>query len=396
MTSRPAPFRALSGARRARGLCTASRALPLPRVLSGIQPTGELHVGNYYGALRPWVVGQGKSDGFFCVVDLHAITSPRRRGGGGGGGGGGGPSLAEQTLSTVALYLAAGVDPSLSTIFVQSHVAAHAELAWLLTCVTPLGWLERMTQWKQKSGELRAGESVGAGLLQYPVLMAADILLYRAELVPVGEDQIQHIELAQDIARRFNHLFGEGGGGEGGGVLLPPQAVVGGSGARVMSLADGRAKMSKSSGAAASCVGMLDPPDVILKKIKRAKTDSVAGGVAAGVEVVEHAVGGKRSPRLVCAERPEAANLLALYQLATDATAEQVLAECAGMSWGQFKPALGEALVEAMRPIQSEYARVREDPAHIERVLLEGQGKANEVAQKTLNDARLAMGILGT
>ena len=240
--------------------------MPRPRVLSGVQPTGALHLGNWLGAIRNWVNLQDSHDTFFCVVDLHAITVPHDP-----------EQLAADTRKTAALYLAAGIDPSRSTVFVQSHVPAHSELAWLLNCVTPLNWLERMIQFKEKA--IKQGDQVSVGLLDYPVLMAADILLYDADLVPVGEDQKQHLELARDIAQqRINARFGQkDADGEPIPVLKVPEPLILKEGARVMSLTDGRSKMSKSDPNEGSRITLLDPPELITKKIKRAKTDPVMG-----------------------------------------------------------------------------------------------------------------------
>ncbi|MFL0738389.1 MAG: tryptophan--tRNA ligase, partial [Prochlorococcus sp.] len=232
-----------------------------PRVLSGVQPTGALHLGNWLGAIRNWVDLQNSHETYVCVVDLHAITVPHDP-----------ARLAEETLSTAALYLACGMDPERCCIFVQSQVSAHSELCWLLNCITPLNWLERMIQFKEKAS--KQGDNVSVGLLDYPVLMAADILLYDADLVPVGEDQKQHLELARDIAQqRINARFGS----EENPVLKVPAPLITKEGARVMSLCDGRSKMSKSDPNDASRITLLDPPELITKKIKRAKTDPQMG-----------------------------------------------------------------------------------------------------------------------
>ncbi|NEQ18017.1 MAG: tryptophan--tRNA ligase, partial [Moorea sp. SIO3E2] len=230
------------------------------RVLSGVQPTGNLHLGNYLGAIRNWVEGQSQYDNLFCVVDLHAITVPHNP-----------VTLAEDTLSIAALYLACGIDLECSTIFVQSHIPAHSELAWLLNCITPLNWLERMIQFKEKA--VKQGENVSTGLLDYPVLMAADILLYDADQVPVGEDQKQHIELTRNIAIRVNDKFGS----QEKLVLKLPEPMIRKTGARVMSLTDGRRKMSKSDPSELSRINVLDSPEEIQKKIKRCKTDPIKG-----------------------------------------------------------------------------------------------------------------------
>jgi tryptophanyl-tRNA synthetase len=336
-----------------------------PRVLSGVQPTGALHLGNWLGAIRNWVALQDSHDTFFCVVDLHAITVPHDP-----------ARLAEDTLTTAALYLACGIDPARSTVFVQSHVSAHSELCWLLNCVTPLNWLERMIQFKEKA--VKQGADVSTGLLDYPVLMAADILLYDADRVPVGEDQKQHLELARDIAQqRINARFGpKGPDGERLPILKVPEPLILREGARVMSLTDGRSKMSKSDPNEGSRITLLDPPELITRKIKRAKTDPVMG--------LEFG-----NP-----ERPEADNLLGLYALLSGRSREAAAAECAAMGWGTFKPLLAEAAVEAIRPLQERYAELRRDPATLEAVLIEGRQRAAAVAHDTLERVRNALGFL--
>lgn len=329
-----------------------------PRVLSGVQPTGNLHLGNYLGAIRNWVTDQYDSENFFCVVDLHAVTVPHDP-----------KVLAENTRAIAALYLACGIDLSCSSIFVQSQISAHAELAWLLNCVTPLNWLERMIQFKEKA--VKQGENVSVGLLDYPVLMAADILLYDADRVPVGEDQKQHLELTRDIALRVNHQFGS----EDNVILKVPDPAIRKAGARVMSLTDGTSKMSKSDPSEMSRIAILDPPDVIKKKIKRCKTDPVRG--------LEF-----DNP-----DRPECNNLLGLYQVMSNQTKEAVAAECAEMGWGQFKPLLTDAAIATLEPIQQKYREILDDPGYLDTVLKDGQTKANEVAQATLNRVKTAMGF---
>ena len=288
-----------------------------PRVLSGVQPTGALHLGNWLGAIRNWVDLQETHDTFVCVVDLHAITVPHD------------PSrLAEDTRSTAALYLACGMDPKRCSVFVQSQVAAHSELCWLLNCVTPLNWLERMIQFKEKA--VKQGDNVSVGLLDYPVLMAADILLYDADLVPVGEDQKQHLELARDIAQqRINARFGD----KETPVLKVPKPMILKEGARVMSLTDGRSKMSKSDPNEGSRITLLDSPELITKKIKRPKTDP------------------ERGLEFGNPDRPETDNLLGLYAILSGKGREQAAAECGEMGWGQFKPLLAEATVNALEPL---------------------------------------------
>ncbi len=336
-----------------------------PRVLSGVQPTGALHLGNWLGAIRNWVELQDSHDTFFCVVDLHAITVPHEP-----------AQLAEHTLSTAALYLACGIDPERSTVFVQSQVSAHSELAWLLNCVTPLNWLERMIQFKEKA--IKQGDQVSVGLLDYPVLMAADILLYDADRVPVGEDQKQHLELARDIAQqRINARFGrKGPDGEVEAILKVPEPMILKEGARVMSLTDGGSKMSKSDPNEGSRITLLDPPELITKKIKRAKTDPTMG-----LEFGNPA-------------RPEADNLLGLYALLSGLGRDAAARECAQMGWGQFKPLLAEATVEALRPVQERYRELRQDPATLAAVLQAGRDRAGAVAHHTLQRVRDALGFL--
>lgn len=329
------------------------------RILSGVQPTGNLHLGNYLGAIRNWVETQQEYDNFFCVVDLHAITVPHNP-----------ETLAQDTYTIAALYLACGIDLNYSTIFVQSHVSAHSELAWLLNCVTPLNWLERMIQFKEKA--LKQGENVSAGLLDYPVLMAADILLYDADKVPVGEDQKQHLELTRNIALRVNDQFGK----KDKPVLKLPTPLIRTEGARVMSLLDGTKKMSKSDPSEMSRINLLDPPEVIQKKIKRCKTDPVKGLTFDDPE------------------RPVCDNLLSLYMLLSGKSKETVAAECQDMGWGQFKPLLTETTVEALRPIQETYNQLMTEQGYLDSVLKEGQEKASAIAQQTLSRVKAALGYL--
>ncbi len=329
------------------------------RVLSGVQPTGALHLGNWLGAIRNWVDLQDTHDTFVCVVDLHAITVPHNP-----------ARLAEDTLNTAALYLACGMDPQRCSIFIQSQVAAHSELCWLLNCVTPLNWLERMIQFKEKA--VKQGDNVSVGLLDYPVLMAADILLYDADLVPVGEDQKQHLELARDIAQqRINARFGS----EERPVLKVPKPLILKEGARVMSLTDGRSKMSKSDPNEGSRITLLDPPELITKKIKRAKTDPERG--------LEFANPG----------RPETDNLLGLYAILSGKGREAAAHECADMGWGQFKPLLADAAVAALEPIQARYKELMADRVELDRILAKGRDQAESVANATLERVRDALGF---
>ena len=329
------------------------------RVLSGIQTTGNLHLGNYLGAIRNWVEIQKEYENFFFFADLHAITVPHDP-----------KTLAENTYNLGALYLACGIDLEYSTIFVQSHVSAHSELTWLLNCITPLNWLERMIQFKEKA--LKQGENVGVGLLDYPVLMAADILLYDADKVPVGEDQKQHLELTRNIASRVNDKFGK----KKEPVLKVPEPLISPEGARVMSLTDGTKKMSKSDPSELSRIEILDPPDAIKRKIKKCKTDPIKGLAFDDPE------------------RPECHNLLTLYQILGGKTKEEVAAECQDMGWGQFKPLLTETTIEALQPIQEKYQELMNNKDYLDSVLREGATKADAVASATLTRVKNALGYL--
>jgi tryptophanyl-tRNA synthetase len=327
------------------------------RAFSGVQPTGNLHLGNYLGAIRNWVEGQSQYENFFCVVDLHAITAPHNP-----------ATLASDTYTIAALYLACGIDLEYSTVFVQSHVSAHSELTWLFNCITPINWLTDMIQFKEKA--VRQGENVNTGLLDYPVLMAADILLYQADKVPVGEDQKQHLELTRDIADRFNYQFAKGKPP----ILKVPEPLIRKEGARVMSLMDGTKKMSKSDPAEGSRINLLDTPDVIQKKIKRCKTDTVKGLTFDDPE------------------RPECNNLLGLYQILSGKTKQDVAAQCQDMGWGQFKPLLTETMIESLKPIQDKYQAVIDDKGYLESVLRQGREKAEAIALSTLLNVKSALG----
>ena len=332
------------------------------RVLSGVQPTGEMHLGNWLGAIRNWVDLQKSYETFFCVVDLHAITVPHDP-----------KELAENTLSTAALYISCGIDPEISSIFVQSQISAHSELCWLLNCITPLTWMERMIQFKEKA--VKQGDNVSLGLLNYPVLMAADILLYDADLVPVGEDQKQHLELARDIAQqRINGRFGT----KDCPILKVPKPLIFKEGAKIMSLTDPRNKMSKSDPNEGSRIALLDPPELIKKKIKRAKTDSQVG--------LEFG-----NP-----ERPEAENLLSLYCLLAGLSKEVAEKECSEMGWGKFKPLLTDAVISSLEPIQTRYKELIGDRAEITRVIEKGKATADKLAQRTLKRVQNAFGLINS
>jgi tryptophanyl-tRNA synthetase len=328
------------------------------RILSGIQPTGNLHLGNYLGAIRNWVAMQRDYECLFCIVDLHAITvwqEPKE--------------LLRATREVAAGMIAAGIDPAANALFVQSHVPAHAQLAWVFNCVARLGWLNRMTQFKDKAGKNR--ENASAGLYVYPNLMAADILLYKATHVPVGEDQKQHLELARDIAQKFNNDYGV--------ALFPlPEPVIRGPGTRVMSLRDGAKKMSKSDPSDFSRLNMTDSAEDIAGKIRKATTDP---------HPLPDSVAGLEG-------RAEAANLLAIYAALTDRTLEAVVGETAGWSFSQFKARLTEVAVAVLGPINAEMARLMADPAEIDRVLAAGAAKARAIAGPVLADVFATVGFL--
>ena len=326
------------------------------RVLSGIQPTGGLHLGNYLGAIKQWVDRQDEKENFICIVDLHAITVQQDP-----------QVLRESTRELAALLIAAGIDTDKTTLFVQSHVRAHAEACWLLTCVTPLGWLERMTQYKDKS---RKQETIQAGLLTYPVLQAGDILLYDADEVPVGEDQKQHVELARDIAQRFNSLYGE--------TFKLCEPVIPRIAARVMGLDDPTAKMSKSSKAKGHAVRLTDEDSQILKAFKRAVTDS-----------------GREIEFSDDPERAGVNNLLGIYRAITGKTAEQVVADFAdARGYGDLKTGVGQAVVEALAPIRERYRKLIADPAELERLLAKGAQRAAELAEPKVLEMKQRMGFL--
>lgn len=324
------------------------------RVFSGIQPSGNLTIGNYLGALKNWVSMQEENENFFCIVDLHAITVWQEPG-----------VLAEKIREVAAIYLAVGLDPAHCTIFRQSRVSGHSELAWLLNCVARFGELSRMTQFKDKTVKGGA-DSASAGLFTYPVLMAADILLYNADLVPVGDDQRQHLELARTIARRFNHNYGE--------TFVVPEPMILKSGARVMGLDDPTVKMSKSADSPGHYVAILDEPDVIRKKIRRAKTDS-------GSEVT------------ATEDKPAITNLLDIYSATTGKTVSELEAEYEGRGYGDLKKDLGEAVVEALAPIRSRALELLSDPAELDSLLDSGAEKAEEVSSRILRDVQTRMGL---
>ena len=329
-----------------------------PRVFSGIKPSGGLQLGNYLGAIKRFVGMQGTMETIYCVVDLHAITvwqDPK--------------DLANGTREVAAGYLAAGLDPAKSILFNQSRVAAHAELGWIFNCVARVGWMNRMTQFKDKAGS--NAEKVSLGLYAYPSLMAADILLYHATHVPVGEDQKQHVELTRDIAAKFNHDYGID--------FFPlTEPVIDGPATRVMNLRDGTKKMSKSGDSDMERINMLDDADTIAKKFKKAKTDP---------EPLPETVEGLKT-------RPEARNLVDIYAALDDTTPEAVIAQYPGAGWGTFKPALADLAVAKLAPISQDMARFMADPAEIDRILAQGADKARAIAQPVLQRTYDIVGLL--
>jgi tryptophanyl-tRNA synthetase len=313
------------------------------RIFSGIQPTGAKHLGNYIGAIRQYVATQEQGDAFFCIVDLHSITTAYEP-----------EELRESTLSLAALLFASGLDPGRSTVFVQSHVRAHAEAAWLLGSVTSLGELRRMTQFKEKSEQQGF---VSAGLFTYPVLQVGDIVLYETDIVPIGDDQRQHLELARDVAERFNARYGE--------TLKVPRAVFADVGARIMDLQQPEKKMSTTGGTPQGTVLVLDPPDVVRRKFKTAVTDS-------GRDVVR------------AAEKPGISNLVDIMSVATGEAPKAIESRYDGAGYGQFKEDVGEAVVALFEPIQTRYEELRADPDELRRLLGIGAEKAREVSAPTL------------
>ncbi|MCH7832600.1 MAG: tryptophan--tRNA ligase [Proteobacteria bacterium] len=328
------------------------------RIFSGIQPTGNLHLGNYLGAIRNWVGLQDDFESIYCIVDLHAVTLPQE------------PDELRRNLREVtAGVVAAGVDPQRCILFAQSAVPAHSELAWLLACQTPLGWLNRMTQFKEKAGKHR--ENAGLGLYAYPVLMAADILIYRATHVPVGDDQKQHLELSRDIAGAFNRQFGVD--------FFPlPEPQIFGAATRVMSLRDGSSKMSKSDVSDYSRINMTDDADTIALKLRKARTDAdPLPGVPAGL-----------------AERPEAANLVGIYAALEGSTVAAVCAEYEGRMFSEFKPALTELAISTLAPIADEMRRLMDDPGHVDGVIADGAKRARAIAEPILAEVHDILGFL--
>ena len=336
------------------------------RIVSGIQPTGNLHLGNYLGAIRNWVKMQDEvsADGgqaLYFLADLHAISQPHVP-----------AELGDNTREMVAALVACGIDPDKSVLFNQAQVPAHAELQWLLNGTARMGWLNRMTQWKDKAGKNREGASVA--LFTYPVLQAADVLLYQATHVPVGDDQKQHLELARDIAQKFNNDFAS----EDAPVFTLPEPIIPPEAARIMSLRDGSAKMSKSDPSDMSRINLTDDADAIMQKVKKAKTDP---------EPLPSDKGGLDG-------RPEAANLVGIYSAMAGETVDAVLSRFGGEGFGRFKPALGELLVESLAPINARFTALRGDREALDAVLAKGALKARELAAPTLNRAYEALGLV--
>ena len=324
-----------------------------PVVFSGIQPTGTTHIGNYFGAIKRWVAEQDAYFNIFCLVDMHAITLPQDP-----------AELHEKTLETAAILLAAGIDPQQSALFVQSDVAEHAELAWLLNCIASMGQLNRMTQYKEKSGDRREGVSVG--LFTYPLLMASDILLYGTKYVPVGADQKQHVELTRDLAQRFNATYGE--------TFVLPEPTIPAVGARIMGLDDPTKKMSKSTTRAGHAIGVLDSPHAIRNAIMSAKTDS-------GTEI-------RLDP-----ERPGVSNLLSIYIAATGTSREAAEEHFAGKGYGALKREIVDALVTVLTPLQARYAELRANDDELRAVLRRSAAAIRPIARRTYDAAKRAMGV---
>ena len=326
-------------------------------MLSGIKPSGDLTLGSYLGAIRNWGARSEEFDCYYFMADMHAITVRHDP-----------AALRRRTLEQLAQYIACGLDPEKNTLFVQSHVHQHAELAWVLNCYAMFGELSRMTQFKDKSA--KNAENINGGLFTYPCLMAADILLYQPDVVPVGEDQKQHVELTRNIVQRFNGIYGD--------VFKMPEPYVAKVGARIMNLVDPKSKMSKSDDANTGRVLLMDDPAVIMKQFKRAITDSDT----------EHCV------RYAPEEKPGVANLMQIYAATTGKSFDEIEREFDGQGYGKFKPAVGEAVVEMLRPIQEEARRIMADKAYLESVYRSGAEKASYVAEKTLRKVYKKVGFL--
>ncbi|MCI8939421.1 MAG: tryptophan--tRNA ligase [Dorea sp.] len=322
-------------------------------LFSGMQATGNLTIGNYLGALKNWISLSDEYECFYSVVDMHSITVRQNP-----------AELRKRARALLTLYIAAGLDPKKNCIYYQSHVSGHAELAWILNCFTYMGELNRMTQFKDKSA--KHADNINAGLFTYPVLMAADILLYQADVVPVGIDQMQHLELTRDIAQRFNHIYGN--------VFTVPEAYIGKVGAKIMSLQEPAKKMSKSDENPNASIYLMDEPDVIMRKCKRAVTDSEA-------------------QILYRKEQPGVKNLIDIYSACTGKTPDEVVKEFDGRGYGDFKLAVGEAVVSVLKPLQDEVARLNQDKAYIDGIIKENAEKANYYAMKTLRKVQKKVGF---
>jgi tryptophanyl-tRNA synthetase len=323
------------------------------RVFSGIQPTGDIHIGNYLAAIRQWAAMQDEYDNVYCIVDLHAITVPQD------------PQVLKRKIRELAgILFAAGIDPQRSVVFIQSHVSAHAELAWILNCFIPMGWMQRMTQFKEKS--VKQKEQVSVGLFDYPSLMAADILLYDTDVVPVGEDQKQHVELARDVAQRFNSIYGE--------TFVLPEPMIPEVGARIMGLDDPTKKMSKSEANSGHAIYVLDTPDAIRSKIMRATTDSLKE-----VRFDEN--------------RPGIFNLLTIYQLFTGLPNSEIEGRFEGKGYGDFKKALAEVVIEGLQPLQARYKELTAESGYIDSLLNEGVRRAEPIARRVLKSVQNRVGL---
>lgn len=324
-------------------------------ILSGIQSTGNLTLGNYLGAITNFVKMQQNYDCYYMIADLHALTVRNNP-----------EELRKNTLKVIALYLAAGIDPEKATIFIQSHVPEHSQLSWILNCYTYMGELSRMTQFKDKSA--KHADNINSGLFTYPALMAADILLYQADLVPVGEDQKQHLEITRDIAERFNKIYGD--------TFRLPDPYIPKTGARIMGLQDPTSKMSKSSTVPNDTILLIDTPEEIMKKIKKAKTDSDG--------IIKYDVDNK----------PGISNLLSIYSIISNKTIKDLEKELEGVTYGAFKEKVGEAIVEELRPLQMKYYEIIHDENYLEQIYKEGAKKASSIAQKTLKDVYEKIGLV--
>lgn len=325
------------------------------RIFSGMQPSGQLTLGNYVGALRNWVNLQDDYECIYCIVDLHALTVRQNP-----------AELRQRSIALLAQYIACGIDPEKNILFIQSHVSAHAELAWILSCYTYMGELSRMTQFKEKSQKHE--DNINAGLFTYPVLMASDILLYQADLVPVGDDQKQHLEITRDIAARFNNLYGD--------VFKVPEPYIPKVGARIMSLQDPDSKMSKSDTNANAYILLLDNPDVIIKKFKRAVTDSDA--------VVRYDIENKKG----------ISNLMSIYSSVTGKSLDDTEKEFAGKGYGDFKSGVGEAVADLLKPVQDEYNRLMSSKDYLEEIMKKGAEIADYVSMKTLRKVYKKIGLV--